>query len=77
MQSAEPAGLWQTIKAGARSLASFQAVVVLKAFYYLALGPAATLARIMKEDSLGLRGSGAGWVKREPVDPAGHLRGQG
>jgi hypothetical protein len=77
MPGPEPSGLWQTIKAGARRLASFQAGVLLKAVYYVALGPAALLARVMGEDPLGLRRGVTGWVKREPIDAAEHLRGQG
>jgi hypothetical protein len=77
MPEAEPAGLANTLKTAAHRLAAFPAWVVLTAVYYLALGPAALFNRLMKDDALGLRGGSTGWTKREPVEPAEHLRGQG
>ncbi len=77
MPAAEPAGLKVSIKAALRKIGSFQAGIILTILYYLALGPAALLARLMGRDGLGLRGGATGWTKREPVDAAEHLRSQG
>ncbi|MBI3552858.1 MAG: hypothetical protein HY077_10100 [Elusimicrobia bacterium] len=64
-------------KAVLHAFFSFEADVLLAAFYYLALAPTAWLVRLSGRDGLGLKDAPTGWTAREAVDPAEHMAGQG
>ncbi|OGS01212.1 MAG: hypothetical protein A2V88_02870 [Elusimicrobia bacterium RBG_16_66_12] len=64
----------EAVRAGAR----VQAAVLLTAVYFLVLGPAALLTRLLGVDLLcRRRAAKTGWTERAPRDPRELLRSQG
>jgi len=66
------------LRAAARAAGRVQAAVFLTLVYFLALGPAALLARLFGADPLSRRRAvKTGWVARRARDPRELLRSQG